>query len=360
MELLRVPQINANEGEVEVVEVRVGEGEEVVAGQVLCVLESTKATMDVEAPTAGFVRKMSLETGQRVAVGQLICALTPGADDAVDMGPEEEAAPAGNTQMTRRARALIAEYELAADKIAYQGILTERDVLAFLASDGVDLRSPRDQSSAPDGEDFGASAIVIYGAGGHARVIIDLIRQSHPELTIAGIVDDAKSPPSAVAGVPVVGNGEALRQLRERGVAMAALGVGAVTHNALRARLCERLQDMGFRLPNLIHTGAIVEPSVQMGQGNQIFGGAVVSSQVRLGDNTIINSNAVVSHDCRIGDHAHITPGALLAGGVTVGARTVIGMAATIYLGVDIGADVVVANGQDVVGDIGDGEVVRG
>ena len=362
MQILRVPQINANEEEVEVVDVVVSNGDQVEEGDLLYVLESTKATMEVEAPRAGFVRRLEIEEGDRVGVGEVLCVLTEGADDPVELGEEEQKKRRDDgLRATRKAAALIDEYGPDADEITHQGILTERDVLQFMQHDRGDLRSPKDQPATQRAAviDNSSAGLVIYGAGGHARVIIDLIREGRRDLSIVGIVDDSPDRPDQVMGVPVVGDANRLHELRERGVEMAALGIGAVTHNALRAELFERLRHQQFRLPNLIHPRAVVEPSVRMGQGNQIFGGAVVSSNVELADNTIINSNAVISHDCRIGDHAHITPGALLAGGVMVGERTVIGMAATIYLGVDIGVDVVVSNGQDVVADVGDGKVVR-
>lgn len=355
MKLVRTPQINANEEEVEVVEVMVRSGDPVEKGQLLCVLESTKAAVELEAPHSGFVRKLQIESGDRVAVGDLICAITETADESVEL-PTQKPPPRrdGRFQVTRRASALIEQYGLDADEIGHQGILTEQDVLQFLQRDGRDLRSPKDRPEARSLrlEDSSRAAVVIYGAGGHARVIIDLIREGHRDLHIAGIVDDGRQRPDEVFGVPIVGDSNHLVELRERGVEMAALGVGAVTHNALRAELCERLRKLDFSLPNLIHPRATVEPSVRMGRGNQIFSGAVVSSNVELGDHTIVNSNAVISHDCRIGDHAHITPGALLAGGVEVGPRSVIGMGATVYLGVQIGGDVVIENGKNVLRDV--------
>ena len=363
MELVRVPQINANEDEVEVIEVTVSEGDKVGRGDVVCILESTKATLELEAKSAGYVRRLSITEGQRVAVGELICALTESADEPVELDVTETKTSSGDDQVraTRRASALLEEYGLEATAIEHGGILTEKDVLAHLGTSQTDLRASKDrpQPAKVSIEDRKGDAIVIYGAGGHARVVIDMVREGRRDLHIVGIVDDAKDSPSEVLGVPVVGDASRLTDLRERGVKLAALGVGAVTHNALRAQLFDRLVDQGFHLPNLIHPEAIVEPSVRMGHGNQIFAGAVISSNVQLGNNSIINSNVVVSHDCDIGDHVHLTPGALLAGGVSVGPRTVIGMGVTVYLGIDIGADVSVSNGNHILQNIDDDTIYR-
>lgn len=355
MEFIRVPQINANEEEVEVVEVAVAQGDRVARGDVLCTLESTKATQDVVAPAAGYVRRLAVEPGTRVVVGELICGLTESADEVVETVEEKRPRRASSeVRITRRASSLIEEYDVDPSTIDHRGIVTERDVLELLGISRDDLRAPDDRPgrSAASVEQPGGDGIVVYGAGGHARVVIDMLRAGRRDLHVVGLVDDAEDRPDEVLGVPVLGDASRLGELRERGVTMAALGVGAVTHNALRAELYARLLRLGFELPNIIHPDAMVEPSVRMGRGNQIFAGAVISSNARLGDNAIINSNTVVSHDCQIGDHVHVTPGALLAGGVTVGARTVVGMGVTVYLGVEIGADAVVPNGTDVFENI--------
>ncbi|RAL20488.1 hypothetical protein DL240_16925 [Lujinxingia litoralis] len=363
MEWVYIPMLNANEDEAEVVDVLVEEGQKVSRGDVLCTLESTKATADVEAPSAGYVRALAFSSGQRARVGQPLCALTETMEEAVHVSsPQVPPAPVDDLpRATRRAAALASEYDVDLRAIPHQGILTERDILAHLGESPGALRAPGDQATATPAVEVGAGgqAIVIYGAGGHARVVIDMVREGRRDLRIVGIVDDSPDRPSEVLGVPVLGDASTFAELRERGVRLAALGVGAVTHNALRAELFSRLRREGFILPNLIHPRACVEPSVLMGQGNQIFAGAVVSSCVSLGDNTVINSNVVVSHDCVIDDHVHLTPGALLAGGVQVGARSVIGMGVTIFLGVQVGADVVIGNGSHILTDVADQQVIR-
>jgi sugar O-acyltransferase (sialic acid O-acetyltransferase NeuD family) len=364
MEVLRVPLLNANEDELEVVDVLVDEGSPVRAGDTICVVESTKATYDVEAPRAGFVRLLQIREGTRVKVGALIGLITETADEAVALPDDNAAAQSAGTRATRKAAALAAEHGVDLATIPATGIIKERDVQAVI--DRLNARAPAAPTTRPPGPTpqvvvmpQAGEAVVVYGAGGHARVLIDLIREGRRDLHVVAAVDDSPQRADRVLGVPVVGDASMLAELRERGIRYAVLGIGAVTNNAARIPLFERLRDHGFTLPNLIHPKAAVEPSVRMGQGNQIFAGAVVSSTVELGENTIINSNVVVSHDCRIASHAHLTPGAILAGGVHVGEASVIGMGVTVYLGVHIGRGVTVANGVHVMHDIADGAVVR-
>lgn len=376
VEWIRVPLVNANEDEVEITALFVVEGQEIQKGTALFEVESTKATIEVEAPHQGFVRGIRLEEGQRAKVGMVFCALTEAADTPLPELPEQNgrAGEDDGPRATRRARLLAAEYDLELAKVPHRGIVTERDVLDVLQKTAGDLRAPADRSALNGGGERpgeavrtkqsvpvggAAEAIVIYGAGGHARVVLDAIREGRRDLQVVGILDDGEDRPDEVLGVPVLGSAELLPELRERGIRCAALGIGAVTHNRLRAELFERLKSLGFRLPAIIHPRASVEPSAFIGAGTQIFAGAVVGSTVEIGENVIVNSNVVVSHDSRVGDHVHLTPGALLAGNVEVGPRSVIGMGVTIYLGVRIGADVTIANGNHIVQDVEEERFIR-
>lgn len=360
VEILRVPLLNANEDELTVMGVHASEGAHVQAGQLLFQLESTKALSDVEAPRAGYVRQLGVAEGDRVAVGHVLCVLTATADEPVVLPGAGEPRIAGEgLRATRKARELADAHGIDLAVLGIDGLVKERDVEAWLGSH----RSTAPSTPSPRGWPellSGPNPTLLFGAGGHARVLVDLVREGHRDLTLVGAVDDGEAPPVDVLGVPVVGGSTRLAELRERGVELALLGVGAVTGNALRVALYERLLAAGFRVPNLIHPRASIEPSASMGRGNQIFAGAVVGSAARLGDNVIVNSGVVVSHDCVIGSHAHLTPGAILAGGVSVGENAVIGMGVTIYLGVTVGRDAVIANGAHVLKDVPPGAFVRG
>lgn len=351
---LLVPLLNANDDELVVAAIHVSEGDVVRPGELLFSLESTKATSDVEAPAGGHVRALSVEEGQRVPVGALLCVLTDTPDEEVvleaGLTPTE-----GEVRATRKARELALRHGVDLSRLGVSGIIKERDVRSAL-----ELEERGDPSTEFVREPLeGSNPVIVFGAGGHARVIVDLLREGHRDRSPIAVVDDGAERPADVLGVPVVGGSGVLAVLRERGAADAALGVGAVTHNKTRITLFEKLRALGFALPNLVHPRSSLEPSVSMGMGNQIFAGAIVGSAARLGDNVIVNSGVVVSHDCSIGSHSHLTPGAILAGGVTIGENTVIGMGVTVYLGVTIGRDVVISNGVHVLHDVPDGALVR-
>jgi acetyl-CoA/propionyl-CoA carboxylase, biotin carboxylase, biotin carboxyl carrier protein len=63
-----------------VLAIEVAEGEEVRAGQVLCVVEAMKMENEVHAPRDGTVRELSVAAGQPVATGQVICVVAAGGE----------------------------------------------------------------------------------------------------------------------------------------------------------------------------------------------------------------------------------------------------------------------------------------
>ena len=349
MEIVRVPLLNANEDEVEVVAVLVQEWAQVRTGEVLCVVESTKATVDVEAPASGYVRNLEMRRGKRARVGDVVCAITENPSERVEV-PAESRGTAGEIRATKKARELAEKHGIDLTSIRADGIITEQHVQAILPQQSV--RAVRGDSK-PSGD-----RVVVYGASGHAKVVLDILRTAHKELRVEAIVDDSAKL-KELFGVPIVGTSDMLGELHQRGVGNAVLGIGSVTNHKARRGLYEKLVHAGFHMPNVIHARADIEPSVKMGAGNQIFAGAVIGSDAEIGDDTIINSGVVVSHDCIIGSHTHLAPGAILAGGVKVGENTLVGMGVTIYLGVSIGSNVTISNGIAIMSDVPDHAVVR-
>ena len=58
-----------------VLAVRVADGDEVEAGQVICVVEAMKMENEVHAHRGGTVQNLSVEPGQAVTTGQVICTI---------------------------------------------------------------------------------------------------------------------------------------------------------------------------------------------------------------------------------------------------------------------------------------------
>lgn len=144
--------------------------------------------------------------------------------------------------------------------------------------------------------------IVIIGAGGHSKVLSDIV--SSLGYNLCGFLDDTKTEPGII--------GE-LSDYEKYLKCEFVIGIG---DNYERKRIAS---NMNCKFASLIHPTAIVSPSVKLGEGTVVMPNAVVNAASTIGKHCIINTSSVVEHDCRLGDYVHISPGAVLCGKVDIG-----------------------------------------
>jgi sugar O-acyltransferase (sialic acid O-acetyltransferase NeuD family) len=202
-------------------------------------------------------------------------------------------------------------------------------------------------------------SLLLIGAGGHCRVILDMLLQSG-EYSVAGLIDQKDRAGQEVLGVSVIGTDQDLPQLFKKGIRHCFMAVGSVGDPGLRVKLAALAGEAGFIFPNLIHPSAVISSRAELGQGNFIAPGAIMNVNARIGDHCIVNTGAIIDHDCRLGDFVHVAPGAVLSGGVIVGNSTHIGTGSAVVQDTRIGAGTVIGAGSVVTGDISGGVVAYG
>jgi sugar O-acyltransferase (sialic acid O-acetyltransferase NeuD family) len=207
-----------------------------------------------------------------------------------------------------------------------------------------------------------AKRFLVVGAGGHGRVVADLVRAlGH---SVAGFVDD--DPAKIDSAVDSTGSRVTitlqtlLRYVDANGELPAAADhvALAIGGNARRLELFTQLRR--HCAPALIHPSAVVSPTAYVGDGSVVFAASAINSEARAGCAAIINTGAIVEHDCTVHDGVHLSPGAVLCGTVSVGARSWIGAASVVIQGRCVGSDAIVGAGAVVVHDVPDGVVVFG
>jgi sugar O-acyltransferase (sialic acid O-acetyltransferase NeuD family) len=198
--------------------------------------------------------------------------------------------------------------------------------------------------------------IFVYGAGGHGKVVGDIL--SYADSEFAGFVDDREELwGTRVTGFPVVGNWQWLREEALHSRIAVALGVG---DNRSRQLLAERCTRWGIEIVTLVHRAATVSQSAQLGRGTVVMAGAIVNADAVAGAGVIVNSGAVVEHDVEIGDYAHVAPKAAMGGASHLGSFSHLGLGAVVLQCIHIGSHTMVGAGAVVVRNLPDQVVAIG
>lgn len=345
---VEAPLLSPNEPEAQVVELGVEGYSEVRRGDVICVVETSKASAELESEWDGYTGPVAVRVGDRVAAGDVICEVFESRPDPAEHESGAEAVPA-DLKLSRSAERLAREAGVDLSRLPVGRFVTEADVRALIGTEA----APLDDAIVAA---VGDRSLVVFGGGGHAKSLIDLLRSS-TEYEPLCVADDAPGAED-VLGVPVVA-ASALEELRGHGLRYAVNAVGAIGRIESRIGVGRRLDELGFELPELVDTTAFVAASASLSRGVQVFAGAAVCSAAEIGRSAIVNTGAIVSHDCRVGAFTHIAPGALLAGAVEVGEGTLVGMGVTVDIGVRIGDGAIVGNGAVVNAHVPAGAIVQ-
>lgn len=182
--------------------------------------------------------------------------------------------------------------------------------------------------------------VIILGAGGHARVTADIVRQAGGQVLAFSEISPTRA---RLDDLPVIEEEKAL------GYRDSAQYLIAIGDNGLRHTLAERLDLCWY---TAVHPSAQVSAWARIGEGTVVMPGAVVNAGASVGRHCILNTHCVVEHDCVLEDYVHLSPGALLGGTVLVGEETHIGIGAAVRNNLRICARTVVGAGAVVVKEI--------
>lgn len=193
--------------------------------------------------------------------------------------------------------------------------------------------------------------IIIIGAGGNSKVIIDIISDRktllNEAIQILGFLDDDTRKKEWMS-YPVLGSVVDLSNYTDNEDIYFINGIG---DNSIRKKitLC---QTLNIKYYTAIHPSAIIGSCVTIGKGTVIMPGAIINAGTQIGDHAIINTGAIIEHDNSIDDYAHIASGAITAGNVCIGQGTLMGTGSKVIQGISIGNNSTIGAGSVVIKNI--------
>ena len=154
-------------------------------------------------------------------------------------------------------------------------------------------------------------SLAIYGTGGHAKSIYNIIRNKNKIIFF-----DENHKYFKVGNKTFIVKG-GIKKLLENKKKISEVII-AIGNNKVREKNYKILNKI-FKFATLIHTKSHCAYGVKIGDGTVVMPGSLINTDSNIGRNCIINSNSSIDHDCVIGDHSHICPGVVLAGNVNIG-----------------------------------------
>ena len=189
--------------------------------------------------------------------------------------------------------------------------------------------------------------MILYGASGHAKVIIDcMLSQNIP---LSAIYDDNLEIKELLTN-NVIGkyNPQTLKDKKL---------IISIGDNNIRKNIAKNIK---HKFGTVSHRTAIISEYSNIGEGTVIFHNAVIQSGSVIGNHVIINTSASIDHDCIIEDYVHVSPNATLCGGVKIGEGTHFGAGAIAIPNIKIGKWCIIGAGAVIIKDVPDNAVVVG
>ena len=186
--------------------------------------------------------------------------------------------------------------------------------------------------------------IIIIGAGGHGKVIADIIIKSGD--CLLGFLDDNLSSENNISGYPILGKIGDIYKFENK--AKFIIGIG---NNYTRKQITEKYKVIWH---TAIHPSAVIAFDVNIEAGTVVMANTVINTSAKIGKHCIVNSGAIVEHDNDISNYVHISPNVSIGGTVKLGELTHIGIGATIRNNISITSQCTIGAGAVVVKNIAD------
>lgn len=374
--IITAPAVTANEDTLILARWYRTDGDFIRKGEVVCGVETTKATVDIEAETEGYLSCLAAE-GARIGVGSPIAALSTRPGDEVQILNDADGEPAEKRRWTRKAVLVAKRLGVDISRLADANpgkTVSEKDVRAAHEATQVQRPAP---DTAPPPRANGAAArspatasrrvadlyadsypanqperlLLLGGGAGAGAMAVDVLSRNHAQRPVAILDGNAATHGKTVGGIPVLGGMSLIDDLLGENAFDAAV-ILFTQDVEERAGVFEALKARGVRFANLIDPSVQIRGGTTFGEGNLVMANAFFSTAVTVGDNCFFASHCVVEHHSRIGSHCAFGPRTTMSGAVTVGDRVKTGMSVSIEPYVTIGGSCLIASGCVITSDL--------
>jgi len=358
----KVPIQSVNEDKFILAEWVIPEGKFVKKGQVICVVETTKAIYEVEASYEGYLFHLFPEGAECMFDNPV--ALISEKDD-VNVKDEyfsllhKHDRTKGDVQArryTKKAELVARRHGINIDDIQASGIIQEADVLQYIRSQKIEKE---DEDIVYDRyPDTFVKRVIVLGAGVGAVQIIDAIMRGSTHKAV-GILDDNPSlHKKKIFGVEVLGPLALAQDLIKNGLSDSLI-ISFSNDLHRRARIFRDLQKRNLPFTNIIDHTVQIHFNVKIGAGNVILCNSSVGPCTSMGDNNFLSAYTNIDHHNILGNNCTFGPGVMTSGEVQVKDNVKFGTGVFIEPGLCIGENSIISSGSIITFDIPDNSIVK-
>jgi len=356
-----VPTTDVNSETCIIVAWHAEDGDRVLRDQLIVEAETSKAVIEIHAPSEGFLLR-EFPMGVEVALGGVVArlfsessALESYRSERSQQSPEANAPRGKDVNATRRAVELAVEAGVDLSLLGTKGLITaadvERAILRRLVVTAADLPVPL--AGIP-----GVKRVLVIGGGSGATQILDIYAHREDFQAVAIVDDDADKWGGITSGVPIVGGSDRMSELFEKqafDAAIISIGNSVAVRNSFR-KSCE---EQGIPLANAIHPSVAVGTEVKMGRGNVICAFCHFGVGAIVGDNNFLSAYNSFDHHCVLASDISTGPGCMASGRVRIGNRVRMGTGVFIEPNLEIGDGVRIASGLAIMQSIPENHTVK-
>tara|TARA_R110000772_G_scaffold207862_2_gene318358 strand:+ start:757 stop:1392 length:636 start_codon:yes stop_codon:yes gene_type:complete len=200
--------------------------------------------------------------------------------------------------------------------------------------------------------------MVVIGAGGLAKEILEILKESYKESEIFFFDNIIKNTERTLFDkYKILKTREEVLEVFAMYGDSYCIGIGGVES---RLQLISYFNSIGGKLKTVTSKESFISEYVKIDTGTVVFPGVKISNNVTIGKSCLIYYNTVITHDCEIGDFVEISPSVSVLGKAKVGNNSFLGANATILPNVSIGDDSIIGAGAVVTKSVPNGVLVVG
>lgn len=340
---IKIPQEDLNSEFAVIEKWNVSSGDYIKKGDIICGIETTKATFEIESPKTGYIKTLKND-GYESSFDEVIAVI---GDSEEEISRYKEAVPVSEDakyNVTRKAASLIEHYKIDITKIPtlIENMITEKDVKEYINSTGNKLKEfiPSSSGVLPPK----MKRVGLIGAGLGLTQVVDILKNYH-DVSIAQVYDDDKSlwGGKIVHGLQISGGiNKCLEDFEKDEITHAIITVSSISARKL---LYEKITNKGLPLLNAIDKSCQIKSDVVIGEGNVICSNVHIGTGTVIGDNNFINAFNSFDHHNVLGSHITAGPGVMTSGLVVIEDEVKFGTGIFVEPHIKIGQKSIIASG---------------